>query len=137
MTTGKDILTEAALDEGSGMGPTTLSVGSFMGAGKYHGALMIDIQGDAKLGHFYDGLADYAKKLGVKPPPIEKVTGSFNYGASSRTYLFFELAYDDEADVIETMRKAKAQKCQLLVLPGVSDAVMAVAKELKARIAKR
>jgi len=71
--------------------------------------------------------------------PIERVTGSFNYGASNETYLFFELSYDDEKDVIETMQKAASSRVKVVVMtpenmtPGILD----TAKETKAVIQKR
>lgn len=129
------------LAEGGGWGPTTLTFGNYgWGKGKVaSGAILMDVQGDMGLGDFYDGLMDYAKKCGLPSVPIERVQGSFMYGSSKECYLFYELSYDSDEDVIETMRKGAAAKCEIwLQTPEqMSKEIVDTAKELKARIGRK
>lgn len=127
----------AELDEGGGYGPTTLTFGMF--AKDWAGAILMDVQGDMKLGDFYNGLMDYAKKCGLPSVPIEKVMGSFNYGSSGKTYLFFEVRYENEDDVIETMQKASQSRCGVWMMTPekASKKVLDAAKEIKAKIGRK
>jgi len=126
------------LAEGGGYGPTTVTFAKW---GKdLRGAILMDVQGDMNLGDFYHGLMEYAKKCGLPTDiPIEKVMGSFMYGATKDCYLFFEVKYEDDEDMIETMKKASLSRCEVwLRTPDeVSKEVLDVAKELKARIGKK
>lgn len=135
----REVRDNDVLAEGGGMGPATLSVGKFFEKDKYRGALMWPVQGDMPLGRFYDGMMGVAKRLGLPTPQIDKVMGSFQYGGSKRDFLYFEVAYDDEKDVLDTMAKAKAAKAKLLIVgfDNLAPEVQQAAKDLKATIQKR
>lgn len=134
----KNWLGEGVLEEGGGIGPAKLTVADWTGQGKWGGALLLDIQGDMTLGTFYKALMDYAKGLGIPSVPIEKVMGSFNYGFTNRTYLFFEIRFDDEKDVIETMEKAKRGRVMVTLMTPerATPAILDTAKAIKAKIGR-